>query len=260
MVNPNKLIIYLHRSLVIFTALSIFWLAQLTGVIAAPARQAADLAVINSPASNSVVQGLVPIVGSSDHPSFQFYVIEVSPEPVTGNQWQIVGATSNTPVINGVLQSWNTTLTPDGSYTLRLRTVRLDGNYTEFFVQQVVVSNTQPVATATPTPAPVQEEVVPAAPTETPTPLPPTPTVLVEQPIVNTPTPRPVETSAPLEDPAETTSFIPTVTGFSLSPLRDACIYGAGIMLSVFLLFGFLAALRTFIQGFIDRFRRRHNA
>lgn len=244
--------------LILFT-LGALWLIPFTGAMAAPAQQeGTDLAIINSPASNSVVRGVVPIVGSSDHPSFQFYAIEFSPEPVTGDQWQTIGATHNTPVINGVLENWDTTTTPDGSYTLRLRTVRLDGNYTEFFAQQVVVANTQPLPTDTPTPTVVQE-AVPAIPLDTPTPLPPTPTIVVEQPIVDTPTPRPVETSPPLEDPAEADSFIPTVTGFSLSPLRDACLYGAGIMLSLFLLFGFLAALRLFIQGFIDRLKRRRN-
>lgn len=241
--------------------LAVFWLIQLAGVAAAPVRQATDVAVINSPTSNSVVRGVVPVVGSADHSQFQFYKLEFSPEPVTGNQWQIVGATHNSPVINGVLENWDTTAIPDGSYTLRLQTVKLDGNYLEFFAQQIVVANTQALPTDTPIPTvETPQEVVPAAPVDTPTPLPPTPTIVVEQPVVDTPTPRPIETSAPLEDPEETTSFIPTVTGFSLSPLRDACLYGAGIMFSVFLLFGFLSALRIFIQGFMDRRRRKHNA
>lgn len=256
--RKQQTLILNHSIWLILIALAVLWVVQFTSAVAAPVRQTQDLAVINNPASNAVVQGQVQIVGSSDHPSFQFYVIEFSPEPVTGSQWQIIGATHNTPVISGVLETWNTTLIPDGSYTLRLRTVRLDGNYTEAFSQQVVVANAQPFPTDTPASAVTTEvEAVPAVPTETPTPLPPTPTVSIEQPIVDTPTPRPVETSAPLQDPEEVTSFIPTVTGFSLSPLRDACLYGAGIMLSVFLLFGFLAALRTFIMGFIHRMRRR---
>ncbi|MBE7469423.1 MAG: hypothetical protein DPW09_24625 [Anaerolineae bacterium] len=250
----------LFKYLILLTILTLLatGLAPLARVMAAPVLQGEDLAIIDAPASNAVVRGQVQIIGSSDHPSFQFYIIEFSPEPVTGDQWQIIGATRNTPVINGVLETWDTTLVPDGSYTLRLRTVRLDGNYTEAFSQQVVVANTQPLPTDTPVPTEEVEVIVPAGPpTETPTPLPPTPTVSIEQPIVETPTPRPVETSAPLQDPDEVTSFIPTVSGFSLTPLRDACIYGAGVMLGVFLLFGFLAALRTFIMGFIHRMRRR---
>jgi hypothetical protein len=255
--RKQRTLLLTHSIFLILIMLLMLWLVQFPSAVAAPAQQEGqDLAAINDPASNAVVRGSVQIIGSSDHPSFQFYAIEFSPEPVTGDQWQIIGATHNTPVINGVLETWDTTLVPDGSYTLRLRTVRLDGNYTEAFSQQVVVSNTQSLPTDTPTVASV-EEIVPGIPTETPTPLPPTPTVIVEQPIVETPTPRAIETTEPLEDPNELTSFVPTVTGFALSPLKDACIYGAGIMLSVFLLFGFLAALRVFVMGFIDRIRRK---
>jgi hypothetical protein len=235
------------------------WSIQFSGAIAAPERQAQDLAVITNPPSNAVVQGTIQITGSADHPAFQFYAIEFSPEPVTGNQWQIIQATQQTPVIDGVLVTWDTTTVPDGSYTLRLRTVRLDGNYTEFFVQQVVVANTQLIPTDTPTPSsletptPLGPEFV--TPTVTPTDLPPTPTIVIDQPIVDTPTPRPVETSAPLEDPAENQSFVPTITGFSLIPLRDACLYGGLIMIGVFVLFGFFSALRMFIMGFVNRRR-----
>lgn len=232
------------------------WLTPLAGAIAAPPGQEQNLAVITSPASNAVVRGVVQIVGSSDHPAFQFYVIEFAPEPITGNQWQIIGTTHNTPVINGVLENWDTTQFPDGSYTIRLRTVRQDGNYDEAFAQQVVIANTQPLPTDTPTPTPV-EPAAPAAPVDTPTPLPPTPTIVIEQPIVETPTPRPVPTSPPLPDPEEEKSFIPTVTGFSMTPLWDACLFGGAAMFSLFLLFGFLAALSAFIKGIMQRTQRK---
>jgi len=230
------------------------WLLQFSTVVAAPERQGQDLAVITSPGNNAVVQGTVEIIGSADHPSFQFYIVEFHPEPVTNDQWQIIGNIREMPVIDGVLETWDTTLFPDGSYTLRLRTVRLDGNYSEFFVQQVVISNAQPIPTETPSVTPTSETVTP---TITPTDLPPTPTIVIEQPIVDTPTPRPVATSPPLENPDENTSFIPTVSDFSIIPLRDACLYGAGIMLSIFVLFGFFSALRMFIMGFINRRRRK---
>ncbi len=222
------------------------------GVLAAPPVQGADIAVISQPASNAIVSGVVQIIGSADHPSFQFYVIDIAPEPNLNNdQWATLGTTHDKPVINGVLETWDTTLFPDGSYTLRLRVVRLDGNYAEYFTRQVVVSNTQP----TPTPTPEVKET--PTPTVTPTPLPPTPTIVIEGPVVDTPTPRPIPTNPPLENPDESDSLVPTVTGFSVSPLVDACIYGAGVMLGVFLLFGLLATLRLFIQGFIDRVKRK---
>lgn len=238
---------------------------SLPAALAAPLRQGQDLAVITEPTSNAVITGVVPIMGSSDHPAFQFYIIEYAPEPAN-NQWQAIGGLGNQPVINGQLAVWNTATVPDGSYTLRLRTVRQDGNYTEFFATQVVVSNTQatPTPTAEVTEEPTEEVQAGATsdlqiviPTETPTPLPPTPTIIVEQPVVDTPTPRPVETSPPLEDPDENGSFIPTVSGFSIMPLRDACLYGGMLMLSIFVLFGFLSALRAFFKDMRDRQNRK---
>jgi hypothetical protein len=223
---------------------------SLPGVFAA---QGQDLAIISSPTSNSVVQGAVQITGSADYPSFQFYILEVAPEPVT-DQWQIIGIIHEQPVIDGVLETWDTTLLPDGSYTIRLRVVRLDGNYSEAFSQQVVVANAQPIPTDTPIPA-LQEAEPTRPPTVTPTPLPPTPTIVIQQPIVDTPTPRPIPTTPPLADPEEDTSLIPTVSGFSLSPLRDACFYGAALMVVVFLLFGFLSAIRQIVIGIINRRR-----
>lgn len=222
--------------------------------------QGEDLAVISSPASNAVVRGTVQITGSADYPSFQFYILEFSPEPIPGDQWQIIGVIHEAPVINGVLENWDTTLIPDGSYTIRLRVVRLDGNYSEAFAQQVVVTNAQPLPTDTPIPAPVNEEAQEqpvGPPTASPTPLPPTPTISIDLPVVETPTPRPIPTSPPLQDPEETQSFIPTVSGFSVSPLRDACIYGGGLMVVLFLLFGFLSALRQLVLGFMSRRRRK---
>lgn len=243
---------YLVSLFLILTAT--LWFLRFSTVVAAPEKQGQDLAVITSPSNNAVLQGTVEIIGSADHPSFQFYIIEFHPEPVTNDQWQIIGDIRETPVIDGVLETWDTTLFPDGSYTLRLRTVRLDGNYSEFFTQQVVISNAQPIPTDTPTATPTSQSVVP---TITPTDLPPTPTIVIEQPVVDTPTPRPIETSSPLENPDENDSFIPTVSDFSVVPLRDACLYGAGIMLSIFVLFGFFSALRMFIMGFINRRRRK---
>ncbi|MEW5958774.1 MAG: hypothetical protein AB1801_13660, partial [Chloroflexota bacterium] len=158
------------------------WFTQLAGVLAAPPAQGGDIGVIAGPTSNAVVQGTVQITGSADHPAFQFYVVDLAPEPSTGDRWTTIGATHDSPVINGLLETWDTTLFPDGSYTLRLRVVRLDGNYSEFFVQQVLISNSQPIPTDTPI---VVEELTPGPPTVTPTPLPPTPTIVVEQPIVD---------------------------------------------------------------------------
>ncbi len=228
--------------------------------MAAPLSQGQDIAVISGPVGSSTIRGKISIVGSATYPSFQFYVLEFSPENT--NQWQFI-ADSRKAVLNDTLAIWDTTGIPDGTYTLRLRVVRVDGNYSEAFAQHLVVANAQPLPTNTPaviTPTfsiTALQTITIQATTPTATPLPPTttPTVQVELPVIETATPRPTEapTVVPLDDPAQKETLIPTIKGFSLSPLRDAFLYGAGIMLSIFLLFGFFSALRFFIKSFIDR-------
>jgi hypothetical protein len=199
-----------------------------TVVLAAPPAQG-DQAVITSPQNNAVVRGQVAIVGSAVHSQFQFYKLEYAREPVVGEAWTIIGAIHQQQVTDGQLETWDTSQLPDGSYTLRLRVVRLDGNYSEYSVVQVVVANAQP--------------------TETPTPE------VIEQPVVTntlsiTGSAAVAVTRSPLPTPASEEGG-----GFNLdvAPLQTACLYGAGVGLGIFLLFGFMAALRNLIYALISR-------
>jgi len=221
-----------------------------TGVFAAPPTQG-DQAVITSPQNNAVVRGQVPILGRATHPQFQFYKVEFAREPVVGEAWTIIGAIHQQQVTDGQLEMWDTSQIPDGSYTLRLRVVRLDGNYSEYSVMQVVVANAQP--TETPTPA-APAVVATRPPTVTPTPLPPTPTIVIEQPVVTNTLPMsgtvPVVTRTPLPTPASDQGG---GLNLDVAPLQTACLYGAGVGLGIFLLFGFMAALRNLIYALISR-------
>lgn len=211
------------------------------GALAAPPPQG-DLALITSPQNNAIVRGLVPILGSATHPQFQFYKVEYALEPVVSDDtWGIIGAIREEQIIDSQLEVWDTTQVPDGSYSLRLRVVRLDGNYTEYFLVQVVVANAQPTETPTPAETP--------SPTVTPTPLPPTPTIVIEQPALSTSQAAPEPTRTPLPTPSTDEG------GFNLdvTPLQTACLYGIGISLGVFLLFGFMAALRNLIYALLGR-------
>ena len=58
-------------------------------------------------------------------------------------EWVLIGRLHETPVINGRLGIWHTTTVPGGSYKLRLRVMRRDGNYDEYFVRNIPVSNTR---------------------------------------------------------------------------------------------------------------------
>ena len=64
-------------------------------------------------------------------------------------EWVPIGQAHETPVIDGQLGIWYTTTVPDGAYKLRLRVVRRDGSYNEYFVRNLCVFNTVPEATPT---------------------------------------------------------------------------------------------------------------
>ncbi|MGC8836975.1 MAG: hypothetical protein ACP5UM_01045 [Anaerolineae bacterium] len=206
------------------------------------------VAVITSPKDNAILRGRVVITGSADDPNFWKYEVHYAREPVAEN-WVLIGTVHEQPVLNGVLETWDTTLVPDGAYSLRLRVVRRDGNYDEWYVRGLSVANAQP----TETPTPVVEAT--PTPTITPTPLPPTPTVVIEQPVVPTPTPRPTPTPGPLLPPPEQASS--PAAAFNPAKLGGAFCYGALLAVGAFVAIGVLALVRKLLVGLWALIRRR---
>jgi hypothetical protein len=220
---------------------------------AAPARSPQEqepVAVITSPRDRAVVRDKVSIQGTATHPEFWKYEVAYGPEPNPGDQWILMGEVHETQVVDNVLETWDTTLLPDGSYSLRLRVVRRDGNYQEYFVRQISVANTQPTDTPPPPPPPVTPP-----PTDTPTPLPPTPTILIELPVLPSPTPRPLTTAAPVITPTPTPA--PSFFNIELPDLGGAFCWGAGATAFAFLLVGLLALLRRLLSLLFSLLRRR---
>lgn len=203
---------------------------------------------ITSPRDRAAVRGQVPIEGSAVHPQFQKYEIHYGPEPNPGDQWMPVGGSPFTvPVIQGRLGLWDTTLIPDGLYSLRLRVVRVDGNYDEYYVRGIQVSNTFP--TDTPTPQ-VVELPTPSGPTETPL---PTQTVIIAVPTVVSPTPKPTNTPLPTVPPTDT----PEASDMPFQSVSDAACWGAGATLAVFfgigLFFGLKGGIASLVRGLVRR-------
>ena len=204
---------------------------------AAPPQQGA---VITSPQDRDVVRGLLVIKGTAASPNFWKYEIHYAPEPNPTDQWMLVGDVHEAPVTAGRLETWDTSLVSDGTYSLRLRVVRTDGNYDEYYVRQISVVNVQPTETPTTTPTPAA----------TRTPLPPTPTVIIQQP--PTATPRPTSTPGAVgvtPEPEAETGLNITVQG-----LGKALFYGAGGAMGLFLLMGILIVLRQLISWLIAQF------
>ncbi len=243
-----------HKPLLLITLLSVIALGVPFEFVAAAPLKQGELAVITAPADNDVVRGVVSIVGSAVHPAFDRYELAYAVEPVTSNdQWVGIGDVGREQVVNGELAQWDTTILPDGSYSLRLRVVRNDGNYAEIEVKHVVIANAVP--TETPTAA------ASATPTNTPTPLPPTPTIVIELTVDDTPTPRPLTVTEVLPTPKSTAEGLPIPkVKVDTSPLKSALLLGGGGMLVIFLFFGFLSAVRLVVLGFAKRTgRRRRN-
>lgn len=220
-------------------------LALLTVALTRGQWVAAQVPGITSPRDNAVVAGPVAIQGTATHPEFWKYELYFS--PMNRQEWVFIGQVHETAVVNGQLEIWYTNTVPDGAYQLRLRVVRRDGNYDEYFVRNISVSNTVPTGTPTLEATPTREP--------TPTPQPPTPTIVVEQPTLPTPTPKPTADQTAV---VETTKVEPTAvnsppSALSVEGLSNAACYGGALAGGVFLLMVILALLRRVVSLLLSR-------
>jgi hypothetical protein len=206
-------------------------------LLAAPPSQ--EQAIISSPRDGAVVRGVVSIIGTAMHPEFWKYEVYYAPEPNPTDQWVFIGILHETPVENGLLETWNTNFIPDGVYALRLRVVRRDANYTEYTVHNISVANTKPTDTPTPEASPTPEN--------TPTPPPPTATPEIEQP--PTSTPRPLPTPIPATATPEDENQPPKVE-VNTGNLGKAFCYGTGATAAIFGLLAIYAIIRRIVIWF----------
>jgi hypothetical protein len=155
---------------------------------------------ITTPASGAVLRGSVSIVGSSQVESGNFAHTEVAfayAGDLTGT-WFLIGS-SDQPVVEGVLATWDTTTISDGDYSLRLRVFLQDGTTMDVTVTDLHVRNDAPAQTATPpvaiqdlptfepSPSPAAPEAVPASATApAPRALPGNPAEVTENQVLST--------------------------------------------------------------------------
>jgi hypothetical protein len=117
--------------------------------------QAQDANGIKQPDGGATIAGVVIVEGTATEADFLRYEMAFLQEANSGAGW-IVFAEGDRPVVNGTLAIWDTTVGrttntpvfPDGVYQLRLRVVRTDYNYSEYFVRSLILTNDE----ATPTP------------------------------------------------------------------------------------------------------------
>ena len=133
---------------------------------------------ITSPEPGSAVGGDIAIIGTAVIEPFQKYELHYKLEP-NGDDAFIYFDGGTTPIQGGQLGVLRSNDLAPGVYSIRLRVVKLDGNYAEFFAPNLTI-NQGPAATPTsdqPTPTPI-----PSA-TFTPAPQPTVSVGQIEQPV-----------------------------------------------------------------------------
>jgi len=175
---------------------------------------------ITSPAPGSAISGDVPIFGSATIDPFQKYELHFKQDP-SGDDAFIYFAGGTSPIVSGQLGVWQAGGLPAGTYTLRLRVVKADGNYAEYFIPNLSVNQ---AALQPPTPAPDESPTETPTPTQTFTPAPqPTPAIgQVAQPQVEGDAPTPTPAQAAVIEPAQTPALgalLPTPTPSGVTPV-----------------------------------------
>lgn len=109
----------------------------------------------SEPEAGAVLSGIVIIKGTAQDFNFLRYELAFYQESRPGADW-VVFAQGDQAVIDGTLAVWDTTVGlpntpvfPDGRYRLRLRIVRQDYNYDEYFLGGLTISNESATPTAT---------------------------------------------------------------------------------------------------------------
>ena len=213
---------------------------------------------IRSPTSGDALSGIVTITGSATNSSFLRYELAFLQEANSGAGW-IVFAEGSQPVNDGVLAIWDTTVGraagapvfPDGSYQLRLRVVKQDYNYDEFFVSGITISNSGPTPTPTgrATRPPAAQPTIGSAET-TPFQQPAVPVTLTPFP---SPTPR--ATRATSAGPAlndtgdqDDSGLLAQIGAFDFGRLGDAFVNGVKIAFGLFALLAVYLLIREIIR------------
>jgi hypothetical protein len=231
------------RILIVGTALVMTLFIVSSPSWAAPHLQARS--IITYPSDGMTIGGAVDVTGVATHPNIRFYQIRYAagPRPTGESQWVDFAIVEATQVEDGVLATWDTTVIPDGDYTLALAVWGVDDAASPyvFFVNNLRVNNAE--APATPTPEPPTPESLPTAvagPTATPVP--------VEQPPTPTPLPSPTPGIEEVEEPTTPTGDSGFNIPIDFAALRAAFIKGGKATFVLFLLWALYLFTKALIR------------
>jgi hypothetical protein len=143
-----------YKPVIILVLLALLFSSVAPAVEIAVAQPAAN--GITSPTAGAILRGAVSVQGVATHPDFRKWQLDLLPG---GNADQATFlALGEAPVpAPAELSVFDTTAYPDGQHTLRLRVVRGDTNYDEYFTD-ILIANQIPVDA----PAPVLLATAPA--------------------------------------------------------------------------------------------------
>jgi hypothetical protein len=145
------------------TMLALLVLAPLSG-LRAPPRQAPGYAEITQPVPGSVLEGIVTLRGSANHPSFTSYDLAFTYGDDTTGTWFTIGSPSTTPVVDGPLGLWDTSTVSPGIYVLRLRVFLSTGAVFDSQVRDLRIGLPAPeTSAASPSATPGQVTPTPSA-------------------------------------------------------------------------------------------------
>ena len=187
-------------------ALLLILIAPVVPVLSALAQGAG----ISSPGPGAAIVGDVPIIGTAVIDSFQKYELHYKQEP-SGDDAYIYFTGGTTPITGGQLGVWSAGGLPAGNYSIRLRVVKQDGNYAEYFSPNLSVNQSAPTPTPTETPSETPTPTATFTPAAQPTPI----IGQVAQPVVvedGQPTPTPVVVAAGREPGTGVGALLPTPT------------------------------------------------
>lgn len=80
------------------------------------------------PGNGETVSGMVNVIGSATHDGFQYYKVEYAPGAGASSGFQYLGG-GNSPVVNAILASFDSSSLGNGDWTLQLIVVDQTGNY-----------------------------------------------------------------------------------------------------------------------------------
>jgi penicillin-binding protein 1C len=109
----------------------------ITDTVAAETASPGSVGAFVSPAAGATVAGVIPIVGIADHPAFVKWQLDLM---IFGGQETFLAVGDWRAPQPTQLFTWDTALYPNGDHLLRLRVVRSDYNYDEYFAP-VTISN-----------------------------------------------------------------------------------------------------------------------